>query len=180
MDGRALLKCLIVLFACILRFCLRISRSRVLIKKILLHSKVRVPALTSKFFASRSSIEIFFTGWGGCRERNMPKFCFCSLYTRTYRYEGEGHTDNDVLVFSLKIGFPFKAKSCEMILYSRNFSLFRFLFVFRKHFVWHVSLPSFFAKCLIRNFLLQNLYRCYIFGTVFAVIWYLLVNRCRT
>ena len=113
----------------------------------------------------------FFTGWGGCRERNMPKFCFCSLYTRTYRYEGEGHTDNDVLVFSLKIGFPFKAKSCEMILYSRNFSLFRFLFVFRKHFVWHVSLPSFFAKCLLRNFMLQNLYCCYIFGTVFAVIW---------
>ena len=83
---------------------------------------------------------------------------------------------NDVLVFSLKIGFPFKAKSCEMILFSRNFSLFRFLFVFRKHFVWHVSLPSFFAKCLLRNFLLQNLYRCYIFGTVFAVIWYVLCS----
>ena len=65
MDGRALLKCLIVLFACILRFCLRISRSRVLIKKILLHSKVRVLVLTSKFFASRSSIEIFFYGVGG-------------------------------------------------------------------------------------------------------------------
>ena len=75
-DGRALLKCLIVLFACILRFCLRISRSRVLIKKILLHSKVRVPVLTSKFFASRSSIEVFFYGVGGVSWEEHAKILF--------------------------------------------------------------------------------------------------------